>query len=64
MDLMRKLTLKLDTLAVNSFEPLPREEGDRGTVLGREAPTFICITTPAPATTDCLTQTSPPTADC
>ena len=60
---MRKLTLKLDDLAVNSFEPLPREESDRGTVLGQAA-TGICIVTPVPASTNCLTQTSPPTTDC
>lgn len=34
---MRKLTLDLDTLDVQSFDPTPAPEGPRGTVNGHES---------------------------
>jgi hypothetical protein len=56
---MRKLTLDLDSLAVQSFETTPLDESVRGTVLGRGAigvgvprqtypgcPSPLCVDTP------------------
>jgi len=35
----RKLTLDLDALSVHSFDTTPADAGERGTVLGAQAPT-------------------------
>lgn len=63
MEIIRKLRLHLDDLAVNTFDTLPtRGAGARGTLVAHQDAAV-------PPTTDCLTQIVPtqvncPTTDC